>query len=136
MTALVVDTSAVIAILLGESDAPHYASALSAASELRMAAPTWLETALVATARCVGDGYLELVGFLDFVGVEVVPVDMALAQIAYDGWTRYGKGRHPAGLNYGDCFSYALAKQRDEPLLFKGADFALTDIRPAIPTTA
>jgi ribonuclease VapC len=133
---LVVDTSAVIAILLGESDAPHYASALSAASELRMAAPTWLETALVATARCVGDGYFELVGFLDFVGVEVVPVDMALAQIAYDGWTRYGKGRHPAGLNYGDCFSYALAKQRDEPLLFKGADFALTDIRPAIPTTA
>ena len=96
-----------------------FAGALSDASELRMAAPTWLETAMVATARCVGDGYRELVDFLDFVGIEVVPVDLALARLAYDGWIRYGKGRHPAGLNYGDCFAYALAKQRGEPLLFK-----------------
>ncbi|HYN78569.1 MAG TPA: type II toxin-antitoxin system VapC family toxin [Lamprocystis sp. (in: g-proteobacteria)] len=136
MTALVVDTSAVMAVLLREGDAPLFAGALSDASELRMAAPTWLETAMVATARCVGDGYRELVDFLDFVGIDVVPVDLALARLAYDGWVRYGKGRHPAGLNYGDCFSYALAKQRGEPLLFKGADFALTDLQPAIQTDA
>jgi ribonuclease VapC len=133
MTALVVDTSALMAVLLKEEDALPFSAAMSAATELRMSAPTWLETALVATARGAGAGYRELVDFLDFVGIEVVPVDLTLAQIAYEGWTRYGKGRHPAGLNYGDCFSYALAKQRREPLLFKGLDFRLTDIQSAIP---
>ena len=133
MTDLVVDTSALMAVLLGEVDAQPFADALSGASNLRMSAPTWLEAALVATARSAGDGYRELTGFLDFVGIEIVPVDQALVEIAYAGWLRYGKGRHPAGLNYGDCFAYALAKQRGDPLLFKGGDFALTDILSAIP---
>ncbi|WP_366929757.1 type II toxin-antitoxin system VapC family toxin [uncultured Thiodictyon sp.] len=136
MTAMVVDTSAVIAVLLEEADAPRYAVALSQATELRMAAPTWLETAMIATARCRGDGFRELSAFLNFVGIEVVPMDAALAQIAYDGWARFGKGRHPASLNYGDCFAYALAKQRGEPLLYKGGDFTQTDIQPAIQPTS
>ena len=63
--------------------------------------------------------------------VEVVPVDAVQASIAYGAWLQYGKGRHPAGLNLGDCFSYALSRQRGEPLLFKGRDFALTDIKQA-----
>ncbi|WP_295388621.1 type II toxin-antitoxin system VapC family toxin [uncultured Thiodictyon sp.] len=132
MTAIVVDTSAVMAVLLEEDDAHRYAAALSKATELRMAAPTWLETAMLATARCRGDGFRELTAFLDFIGIEVVPMDFVLAQIAYDAWARFGKGRHPAKLNYGDCFAYALARQRGEPLLFKGGDFTLTDIQAAI----
>ncbi|AUB84900.1 hypothetical protein THSYN_22810 [Candidatus Thiodictyon syntrophicum] len=133
---MIVDTSAVMAVLLDEADALRYATALSQATELRMAAPTWLETAMIATARCPGDGFQELTAFLAYVGVEVVPVDSALVQIAYEGWARFGKGRHPAKLNYGDCFAYALARQRNEPLLFKGGDFTLTDIQAAIQPTS
>jgi len=132
MAALVVDTSALLAVLLLEADAAKYAEALSSATALRMAAPTWLETAMVATARSGEAGYRELVRFVDDLHIEIMPADRAIAEAAFSGWLRYGKGRHPAGLNYGDCFSYALAKQRNECLLFKGEDFALTDITPAI----
>lgn len=132
MATLVVDTSALLAVLLLESDAGNYAEALGSASALCMAAPTWLETAMVATARSGEAGHRELVRFIDDLRIEVVPADRALVAAAFAGWLRYGKGRHPAGLNYGDCFSYALAKQSNTPLLFKGADFALTDLTPAI----
>jgi ribonuclease VapC len=125
-----------MAVLLAEPDAELFADAMSTANGLRLAAPTWLEVALVATARSGEEGYRELTAFLDFVGIEVVPVDRPLVEIAYAGWLRYGKGRHPAGLNYGDCFGYALAKLRGEPLLFKGGDFALTDIQAAIQPTS
>lgn len=132
MGSLVVDTSALLAVLLLEDDAAQYAEAFGSATALRMAAPIWLETALVATTRSGEAGYRELTRFIDGLRIEVMVVDRALAEAACAGWVRYGKGRHPAGLNYGDCFSYALAKQRNEPLLFKGQDFALTDITPAI----
>lgn len=128
MTALVVDTSALMAVLLQEPDAADYAQALGAASELRMAAPIWLEAAMVATSRSGEAGGREFARFVDGLGIEVIPADRALVQAAYAGWLRYGKGRHAAGLNFGDCFSYALAKLRQEPLLFKGEDFPLTDI--------
>jgi ribonuclease VapC len=132
MAALVVDTSALLAVLLLEADAAKYAEALGSATALRMAAPTWLETAMLATARSGEAGYRELARFVDDLRIEVMPVDRALVEAAFSGWLHYGKGRHPAGLNFGDCFSYALAKQRNEHLLFKGEDFALTDIAPAI----
>lgn len=132
MAACIVDTSALMAVLFQEEDALEFATALSSATELRMAAPSWLEAAMVVTSRSAEDGYREFVSFLDYVGVEVVPIGQTLAEIAYGAWVRYGKGRHPAGLNYGDCFSYALAKQRGEPLLFKGDDFSLTDIQSAL----
>ena len=131
MAALIVDTSALLAVLLQESDAVKFATALASATELRMAAPTWLEAAMVATARSGDAGRQEMANFLDALGIGVVPVDRAIAEIALSGWLRYGKGRHPAGLNYGDCFSYALARQRGEALLFKGNDFALTDVLSA-----
>lgn len=133
MNALVVDTSALLAVLLLEDDAPRYAEALGSATALCMAAPTWLETVMVATARSGEAGCKEVMRFIDDLYIEVVPADRALVEIACAGWMRYGKGRHPAGLNYGDCFSYALAKLRNEPLLFKGDDFPLTDINPALP---
>jgi ribonuclease VapC len=129
---LVVDTSALLAVLLLEDDAAAYAEALGLAAELRMAAPTWLETAMVATVRSGADGYRELSRFIDELHIEIVPADRLLVEGAFEGWRRFGKGRHPAGLNYGDCFSYALATARNEPLLFKGGDFALTDVTPAI----
>lgn len=132
MAAMVVDTSALLAVLLLEEDATAYAEALGAATELRMAAPTWLETAMVATVRCGDAGYRELASFIDDLRIEIVPTDQLLAERAFAGWRRYGKGRHPAGLNYGDCFSYALAKQRNERLLFKGNDFSLTDVIPVL----
>ena len=128
MAALVVDTSALMAVLLKEPDAVRYARALGAASELRMAAPTWLEAAMVATGRSGRIGQQELVRFIEKMQIEIVPADHALVEAAYAGWLRWGKGRDAAGLNYGDCFSYALAMLRQEPLLFKGDDFSQTDV--------
>ncbi len=132
MGVLVVDTSALLAVLQLEEDAAAFAEALGAATELRMAAPTWLETAMVATVRSGNDGYREFSRFIDELRIEIVPADRQLVEGAFEGWRRYGKGRHPAGLNYGDCFSYALAKQRNERLLFKGDDFSLTDVISAL----
>lgn len=132
MGSLVVDTSALIAVLLLEDDAEKYAAALGSATALRMAAPVWLETVMVATTRSGEAGYREVTRFIDNLRIEVVPADRSLVETAFAGWMRYGKGRHPAGLNYGDCFSYALAKQGNEPLLFKGEDFSLTDVIQAL----
>lgn len=129
---LVVDTSALLAVLFAEDDARTYAEALQAAPRLRIAAPTWVESMQVATARrgIIGqDGLQELLARLD---VEVVAFDTALARLAHAAWLRFGKGRHPAGLNFGDCFSYALAKQSGDRLLFKGGDFSLTDLPAAL----
>lgn len=128
MAALVVDTSALLAVLLLEEDAARYAEALGAATELYMAGPNWLETSMVITGRGGVPGQREFVRFVNTLGIKVVPADLDLVETAYEGWLRYGKGRHPAGLNFGDCFSYALAKVRQEPLLFKGDDFSLTDV--------
>jgi ribonuclease VapC len=125
---VVVDTSALMAIVLGESDAERYAAVLSGAPRLLVAAPTWLEAAIVAQARLGPEGHALLTELLDGLQVTIVPFDEGLARLAHDGWLRFGRGRHPAGLNLGDCFAYALAKQCGEPLLFKGEDFARTDV--------
>ena len=129
---LVVDTSAFMAILLEEADAVRFAQALHDASELRMSAPNWLESAQVATARRGVKGYEQFHELITRLGVEIVPCDGAQARAAYDAWLRFGKGRHPASLNFGDCFSYALAKLRGEPLLYKGDDFSKTDLVAAV----
>ncbi len=125
---MVLDTSAIVAIALNESD--------SAELELRIAddpirlisAATVLETAIVLETRLGDAGGREFDLWLLKVGAEVVPVDAEQIDAARRAWRRYGKGRHAAGLNYGDCFSYALAVSRGEPLVFKGEDFAKTDI--------
>jgi ribonuclease VapC len=129
---MVIDTSALMAILMGEPDAERYAAALVAAPRLRMAAPTWLEAVVVATARRGPGGHAYLVELLQRLQVTVVAFDEVLADIAYAGWLRYGRGRHPAGLNFGDCIAYALARQLREPLLFKGEDFSRTDVLAAL----
>jgi ribonuclease VapC len=97
-----------------------------------MSAGTYLGTAIVIEARYGYEGIRDLSFFLQAAAIELVPFDAEQAEIAREAYARYGKGRGGAGLNFGDCFAYALAKLRDEPLLFKGDDFARTDVMAAL----
>jgi len=125
---MVIDSSAVLAVLFGEAEAPLFLRAL-ASSELKyMSAVCHLEASIVAEARKGQAGAKACANLLAQAGVEVVAFDASQAEVALDAWRRYGKGRHPASLNLGDCASYALAAVSNEALLFKGGDFAKTDI--------
>ena len=128
---MIVDTSAVLAILFHESDAERYARAITMASPPRMSVATLLETTIVLESRSGAAAGHELDAFLEEAAIELEPVTPAHAQAARRAWRRFGKGNHPAGLNFGDCFAYALAEATREPLLFKGQDFELTDIEVA-----
>ena len=128
---MIVDTSAVLAILFHESDAERYARAITMASPRRMSVATLLETTIVLESRSDAAAGHELDAFLEEAAIELEPVTPAHAQAARRAWRRFGKGNHPAGLNFGDCFAYALAEATREPLLFKGQDFELTDIEVA-----
>lgn len=124
---MIIDTSAVIAILKRESDSLLLSQALEAADTRRMSVATWVECSMVAETRG-RDGLLDLDMFMRCARIELMPVDVEQGRLAHYGFSRFGKGRHPAALNYGDCFAYALARQLSEPLLCKGGDFAKTDI--------
>lgn len=126
---MVIDSSAVIAILLREAEAKTLADAIEAAPICMMSAANLLETSIVIEGRLGDTGGRELDLFLYRAGIDIVAVDQDQAEIARRAWRLYGKGRHPAGLNYGDCFAYALAKATGTPLLFKGNDFSLTDVK-------
>jgi ribonuclease VapC len=129
---IVVDSSAIIAILLAESDAETFRSALAEADQCVMAASSKLEVMMVAGGRFRADGVETAQAILDQAGVDIVPFAEALSDIAAQAFLRFGKGQsHPAKLNFGDCMAYALAKSLDAPLLYKGDDFALTDIKSA-----
>ena len=124
---MVVDTSAVMAILLAERDARSYADALAGAGSTVMSAASYVELTIVALSRGAR-GRAELEAMLTDALIEIVPVTVDQAHLAADAYESYGRGRHPAPLNFGDCFAYALAKTRNEPLPFKGDDFARTDV--------
>ena len=128
---MIIDTSAILAVLFGEPDAGRYERAIAGALHCRMSVANFLETAIVLESRSGSAGGDELDLFLDRAPVELVPVTADHAQAARRAWQRFGRGNHPAELNFGDCFAYALAEAAGEPLLFKGRDFALTDIEPA-----
>jgi ribonuclease VapC len=125
---MVIDTSAVVAIALNEPDSAELELRIADDPVRLISAATVLETTIVLETRLGDAGGREFDLWLLKVGAEVIPVDIEQTDAARRAWRRYGKGRHPAGLNYGDCFSYALALTRGEPLLFKGEDFAKTDI--------
>lgn len=127
---MVVDTSAVLSILLDEADALQMAAAIQSSPSPVMSAASYVELAMVALSR-QGTTVAEIDWRLAQWGVEVCAVTPGQARLAAEAFARYGKGRHPAALNFGDCFSYALATERGEALLFKGGDFGLTDIRAA-----
>jgi ribonuclease VapC len=123
---MIVDTSALIAVLRHEPEADGFVELLLASSAVRVSAGTLLETRIVAERD---GGTADLAELLQAIGVDVVPVDARQVDLAFDGFRRFGKGRHPAGLNLGDLFAYALARALDAPLLFKGNDFARTDVK-------
>jgi ribonuclease VapC len=129
---MVIDTSAVVAILLCEPDAERFAVALGEASVRLLSAVTRVELSFVIEGRKREAGRADLELLLRDGDFEVVSVTPQQATIAIEAFRRYGKGRHPAGLNIGDCFSYALAVATGHPLLFKGSDFGHTDIRSAL----
>jgi ribonuclease VapC len=128
---MIVDTSAIVAILFDEDDAEIYARAITRAETCRLSAATFVETAIVVEAQTKNNGSRQLDAFIRRAGIAIEPVTEEQAHIARQAFIDFGKGRHPAGLNYGDCFSYALAKATREPLLFKGKDFAKTDLTAA-----
>ena len=125
---MVVDTSALVAVLEGEPEAQALAEALRCAKLRLISAGTLLEVGIVVLARRGSGGVAILDELIDLLPIEVVPVTVGHVREAREGFARYGKGRHPARLNFGDCFAYALAKATGHPLLFKGQDFALTDV--------
>ena len=130
MTAVVIDTSAVVAILRDEPEKDRFLDAILAASPRLMSAVSVQEAEMVIAGRYGDEAVWEpLDALLARLDVEVVAHDAGLARMAF---LRFGKGRHPAGLNFGDCASYALAKAHNVPLLFKGGDFARTDIAVAV----
>jgi ribonuclease VapC len=125
---MVLDTSVLIALLLGESAAARIAVAIEATSMRLLSAANFLETSIVIESRKGEAGGRDLDLLLYRANIEVVAVDHDQAEIARQAWRKYGKGRHQAGLNYGDCFAYALAMQRGLPLLFQGEDLVYTDV--------
>ena len=129
---MIIDTSAVVAILRNEPEALSYAKAIEGAQNRRISAATFLEAAIVIDGSHDPIASRLFDEFVRTAELSIEPVTEVQARIARDAFRDFGRGsRHPAGLNFGDCFAYALAKVTDEPLLFKGDDFSHTDIRPA-----
>ena len=128
---MVVDSSALVAILLGEPGSEALAIKLAGARRPVICAANWLEAMMVISARLGPPGTHALCELLDVAEVLVEPADTELVHTAFDAWQRFGKGQHPAALNFGDCFAYALASRRGDALLCKGRDFSQTDVTPA-----
>ena len=125
---MVLDTSSIFAILCGEPESELFIDLIAQDTRRLLSAGTVLELMIVIEARKGEAGGRELDLFLHHTKIDVVPFDSEQAELARIAWRRYGKGHHPAQLNFGDCFAYALAKISGEPLLFKGNDFTQTDI--------
>jgi ribonuclease VapC len=125
----VIDSSALMAVLLGDPQAGAVSERLATAPSLAMSAGTLAEALIVARRRGLG---AEMAALIDGVGAEITPVTKDFAEAVADAYDRWGKGVDAASLNFGDCFSYALAKARGEALLFVGVDFLRTDITPAL----
>lgn len=131
---IVVDSSAIVAIAFAEPESSEYADRIERNGNARLSAATYVEVSNVLEGRHGAAGramFEQVVGRLTRSGLGIVAFDPIQAEIAREGFRRFGKGRHPAGLNFGDCFAYGLAKALDAPLLFKGADFGKTDVKIA-----
>lgn len=128
---MVVDSSAVVAIVRGEPEAADFTGILDSEANAIMSAVSLLETSMVVMGRRAEADPRRIALLLASLGIETVEVTVEQAHLAVEAFQRYGKGRHPARLNLADCFGYALAKSRNLPLLFKGADFLQTDIAAA-----
>lgn len=130
---MIVDTSAVLSVLLGEEEADDFAELILNSDSCLMSAVSFVEASIIAESNGGDGGVRQLDAFLRTAGITIEPVSEEHALAAKQAYSDYGKGRHPAGLNFGDCFSYALAKVSGEPLLFRGSDFRKTDVAAATP---
>ncbi len=124
---IAVDSSALVAIVLEEPESHRLMLALAQEEEVLLTTATWLETLMVVTVRA-SQRMASLQALMEVVPHQYVAVDRELTEIAYAAFLKFGNGRHPAALNFGDCFSYALSKSRNLPLLFKGQDFSKSDL--------
>lgn len=125
---MVLDTSAVLAILQDEPERRQFNEAIDAAEARSLSTASFVECSMIVESRYGPDGVRDLDLFVAKAQIFLVPVDEEQANLARRAFRKYGKGRHPAGLNFGNCFSYALSKALQEPLLFKGNDFSQTDV--------
>jgi ribonuclease VapC len=125
---MVIDTSALVAVLQDEPERRRLNEAMEAVETRLMSTASFVEASIIIEARHGDEGLRAVDLFIAEAGIELAPVDVEQARAARRAFSQFGKGRHPAALNYGDCFSYALAKTTGRPLLFKGADFTHTDI--------
>jgi len=128
---MVIDTSALLAILQNEPERRALNETIEAADSRSMSVATFVEASIVLEARFGASGVRDLDLFIERAGIELIDVDVEQARTARRAFARFGKGHHKAGLNFGDCFSYALASVLGESLLYKGADFAHTDVAVA-----
>jgi ribonuclease VapC len=129
---MVIDSSAILAIALRQREAEAFADVIDRTEDLHMSAASYLEAAIVVDRRRDTTASLDFDEFLRTAAIAIEPVTAESVKIARQAYRQFGKGRHPAGLNFGDCFSYALAKAVDQPLLFKGDNFPQTDVASAI----
>ncbi len=129
---MIVDTSALVAILRKETGFEVYYDVIRREEALALSSVSYLETGILFATRFAAEGLRDLDAFLQTLQIETIPFSAEQSRIAVDAYSVYGKGRHRAGLNFGDCASYALAIERDEPLLYKGEDFSHTDVRSAL----
>lgn len=132
---MVIDTSALVAILYDEAERAPFAEAIAGDPRRLVSAASVLETSIVVESQRGEPAGRELDLLIRRIKATVVEVDEDQIELARAAWRRYGKGRHPAGLNFGDCFSYALARHEGEPLLFKGSDFSQTDVEAVRPAS-
>jgi ribonuclease VapC len=128
---MILDTSAMVAILYREPEAPAFAQLIHDADLCRISVATYVELSMVIENQLGPEGMRQAEAFFRRAGIVIEPVTLDQGELARQAFRDFGKGRHKAGLNYGDCFSYALAKSTGEPLLFKGNNFRLTDIGSA-----
>lgn len=125
---MIIDSSAIVALVRREPAAVNVLDVIAKAADVRVAAPVWLETSIVLMGQRSGLNLDQVEQVRQQLGLQLVPFDGVHADAAHSAWLRFGKGRHPAGLNILDCMSYAAAMVADEPLLFVGDDFAQTDV--------
>ncbi len=129
---MVVDSSVLIAILLDEAEAAHYRKLLAETNNIYISAVSIVESSMVIEYKAGEQGAKKYDELLSFINPTITAFDEQQAKFARTAWRKYGKGRHPAKLNFGDCCSYAVAKYLNQPLLFKGNDFSKTDIQKVV----
>ena len=128
---MILDTSAILALVFDEPERDEFITKIATASSVGVGAPTLAESAIVAAARLGDAGRRHVDGIAGRSGIVVIPFDATHWAVAADAWARFGRGRHPAALNFGDCLAYATARVADRPLLCKGDDFRQTDLQLA-----